>query len=80
MRQLACLVLIKSDQKACQWAFLSAMATLQDRAIKEGGNAVVNIHSYYYKKTFSSSTEFECGAGTVMSGVTMVGDVVKLAE
>jgi len=80
MRQLACLVLIKSDQKACQWAFLSAMATLQDRAIKEGGNAVVNIHRYYYKNTFSSSTEFECGAGAVMSGVTMVGDVVKLAE
>lgn len=70
----------KSDEKACQWAFLSAMKTLQERAVREGGNAVVNIHSYYYKNTFSSQTEFECGAGAIMSGVTMVGDVVKLAE
>lgn len=70
----------KSDEKACKWAFLSAMVTLQDRAIAEGGNAVVNIHSYYYKNEFSSETEFECGAGAIMSGVTMVGDVVVLAE
>lgn len=70
----------KSDDEACQWAFLSAMRTLQDRAVREGGNAVVNIHSYYYKNTFSSETEFECGAGAIMAGVTMVGEVVKLAE
>jgi len=70
----------KSDQKACQWAFLGAMKTLQGRARTEGGNAVVNIHSYYYKKEYSSTTDFECGAGAVMSGVTMVGTVVRLAE
>jgi len=70
----------KSDQKACQWAFLSAMVSLQSRAIAEGGNAVINIHSNYNRREFSSATEFECGAGAIMSGVTMVGDVVKLAE
>ncbi len=70
----------KSDQKACKWAFLSAMVTLQDRAIDEGGNAVVNIRSNYNRNDFSSTTEFECGAGAVMAGVSMVGDVVKLAE
>lgn len=70
----------KSDEKACKWAFLSAMVTLQDRAIAEGGNAVVNIHSFYYKNEFSSATEFECGAGAIMAGVTMIGDVVMLAE
>jgi len=70
----------KSDQKACKWAFLSAIVTLQDRAIEEGGNAVVNIRSNYDRNDFSSSTEFECGAGAVMAGVSMVGDVVKLAE
>ncbi|MDX2413027.1 MAG: excinuclease ABC subunit A [Woeseiaceae bacterium] len=70
----------KSDQKACQWAFLSAMAVLQQRAVREGANAVINIRSYYYKKDFSSATEFECGAGNIMAGVTMVGDVVTLAE
>lgn len=70
----------KSDQKACQWAFLSAMAVLQQRAVREGGNAVINIRSYYYKNEFSSATEFECGAGNVVAGVTMVGDVVRLAK
>ena len=70
----------KSDQKACQWAFLAAMKTLQGRARNEGGNAVVNIHSYYYKNEYSSTTDFECGAGNIMSGVTMVGTVVTLAE
>ncbi len=70
----------KSDQKACQWAFLSAMVTLQNRAMAEGGNAVVNIHSIYLKHEFSSTTEFECGAGALMAGVTMVGDVVQLSK
>lgn len=70
----------KSDQKACQWAFLSAMTVLQARAVREGGNAVINIRSNYYRNEFTSATEFECGAGNVMAGVTMVGDVVKLAK
>jgi len=70
----------RSDEKACKWAFLSAMKTLQERAIREGGDAVVNIHSFYFKNKFVSATEFECGAGATVAGVTMIGDVVKLAE
>jgi len=70
----------KSDEKACNWAFLSAMIALQDRAISMGGDAVINIHSYYYKNEFTSATEFECGAGAAIAGVTMVGDIVKLAD
>ena len=70
----------KSDRRACSWAFLSAMVSLQDRALAEGGDAVVNIRSYYKKHDFSSATEFECGAGAVVAGVTLVGEVVKLAK
>lgn len=70
----------KSDQEACKWAFLSAMISLQDRAIAEGGNAVVNIRSFYKKRDFTSATEFECGAGAMVAGVALVGDVVKLAD
>ena len=70
----------KSDQKACKWAFLSAMISLQERAVAEDGNAVVNIRSYYKKHDFSSATEFECGAGAMVAGVTLVGEVVKLVE
>jgi len=70
----------KSDEKACEWAFLSAIRSLQDRAVSEGGNAVINIHSFYFQNKFVSATEYECGAGTAVAGVTMIGDVVRLAE
>ncbi|WP_308364458.1 MULTISPECIES: excinuclease ATPase subunit [unclassified Microbulbifer] len=68
----------KSDTEACRWVFLSAMIALQDRARREGGNAVVNIRSYYKKNEINSPTEFECGAGAVMAGVTLKGEVVTL--
>ncbi len=70
----------KSDKRACQWAFASAMKTLRQRAIKEGGDAVVNIRSNYKNTLTSSSTNFKCGAGSVMAGVTLVGDVVSLSK
>ncbi|MGB2742542.1 MAG: excinuclease ABC subunit A [Cognaticolwellia sp.] len=70
----------KSDKEACQWAFASAMKTFKKRALKEGGNAVINIRSNYKGTMTSSETTFKCGAGTIMAGVTLVGDVVKLEE
>lgn len=70
----------KSDKEACQWAFLSALLSFQDRIASEGGNAVINLRSYYKKGDFRSETEFECGNGAIMAGVTFVGDVVTLAE
>lgn len=68
----------KSDKKACQWAFASAMKSLKERAIREGGNAVVNIKSNYKSNLTSSDTSFKCGAGAIMAGVTLVGEVVEL--
>lgn len=70
----------KSDKQACGWAFLSALLVLQSRAIQEGGNAVVNIRSNYRNNEVESETEFECGAGAVMAGVALKGDVVKLGK
>lgn len=70
----------KSDEKACEWAFLSAVKTLQERAVSEGGNAVINIYSFYYKNKFVSDTQYECGAGATVAGVTLVGEVVTLAD
>ena len=67
----------KSDKEGCEWAFLSAMLSLKERALAEGGNAVVNIQSYYKKNEFSSATEYECGAGAFVGGVTLRGTVVK---
>ncbi len=70
----------KSDDQACQWAFLSALLALQDRAQREGGNAVINIASNYKHKTVKSNTEYECHAGNILAGVALKGDVVKLAQ
>jgi len=68
----------KTDKEGCEWAFLSAMISFKERALREGGNAVVNIQSYYKKNEFSSTTEYECGAGAIMGGVTFRGTVVKM--
>lgn len=67
----------KSDEKACQWAFLSAVKQLQERAVSEGATKVGNIVSYYKKKTFKSSTKYECHAGHIIGGVALKGDIVK---
>ena len=70
----------KSDEKACNWAFLSAMVALERRAKQLGANAVVNIVSYYQKIEMSSTTQFECHAGAIIAGVALKGDFVKIAE
>ncbi|QIM62083.1 excinuclease ABC subunit A [Pasteurellaceae bacterium Orientalotternb1] len=67
----------KTDEKACQWAFLSAVKKFQERAAKEGGTKVGNLVSYYKKKEYSSTTKYECHAGHSIAGVALKGDVVK---
>ena len=67
-----------ADHSTRQRAFLSAMLSLQARAVQEGGNAVIKITSYYKRNVFSSTSEFECGAGALMVGVALRGEVVKL--
>lgn len=68
---------MKSDEEACEWVMLSALKALQERAVREGMDAVVNIESNYKKRHFASETEFECGAGQVMAGVALKGTLVK---
>lgn len=69
----------KSDDVACNWAFLSALVQLEQKAIELGANAVVNVVSYYKKNASSSQTEYECHAGGLMAGVALKGDFVKVA-
>jgi len=68
----------KSPEQSCNWAFLSAMLKLKARAQQLGANAVVNIVSNYRNIENSSTTEFECHDGAVMTGVALKGDFVKL--
>ena len=70
----------KSDKKACEWVFLSALLQLQERARNLNANAVIKIKSNYKHQEFVSETEFECGAGHIMAGVALKGRIVKLAE
>jgi len=68
----------KSDPQACEWVFLSAVIALQERARKEGGNAVINIVSNYKNIVTSSESEYVCGAGALIAGVALKGRVVNL--
>lgn len=68
----------KTDKQACEWAFLSAMKSLRERAQREGANAVVNIRSNYRNATSSSADTFKCGSGALMSGVALLGDIVEI--
>lgn len=70
----------KNDVTACNWAFLSAILALQNRARVLGGNAVVNVVSYYNKNQLKHPEGFECHAGAIVAGVTMKGDVVRIAD
>jgi len=70
----------KSDEGACQWAMLAALKALQERAIKEGANAVVNIKSNLENTEYSSENEFQCAAGAMVAGVALKGRIVKLQK
>lgn len=67
----------RDDKVACERAFLSAVLSLQERARKMGGNAVINIASNYRNVPTSSATQYMCGAGTIMAGVALMGRVVR---
>jgi len=70
----------KSDVEACNWTMLSALMELQSRARRDGGNAVINIKSYYKKKIFESRDLYECACGGLMNGVALTGDVVRVKK
>jgi uncharacterized protein YbjQ (UPF0145 family) len=68
----------KSDQDGCDQAFLSAIISLQERAKKEGGDAVVDIKSVTKGNNMESDTEYGCLAGALVIRVSLEGHVVKL--
>jgi hypothetical protein len=70
----------RPDEDACRWTMISALKQLHDRALEEGGNAVINIVSYYRQQVFSSDTLYECHAGAVIAAVALRGDVVTLPK
>ena len=70
----------KSADTSCKWVFISAILSLQAKAAVQGGNAVVNIHSFYKKNQMFSEEKYECHDGKNVSGVALKGTVVRLDE
>lgn len=68
----------KSDESACRTAMLSALIQLKERAQADGGNAAVNIISFYKKNPYSSTDQYECHAGGVIAGVALKADIAKV--
>ena len=67
----------RANEVACKRAFLSAAISLQQRAIKMGGNAVIGIKSDYDNRKTSSDITYVCGSGMLMSAVALIGTVVR---
>ena len=70
----------KSAQQACDRAFVSALMALQDRAVREGGNAVIDIYTITKDKTFESAEEYSCIKGGFVTNVALMGTVATIAK
>jgi uncharacterized protein YbjQ (UPF0145 family) len=68
----------KSDEEACQIAFLSAVIALQTRAQAVGADAVIDVRSTTRHQNLESATQYRCAAGNVVANVVLVGRMVKL--
>ncbi len=71
---------MKEKVDACEWAFASAIVSLQRHALEHDANAVVEITSNIKNRTNPSNTEYDCLTGSMMVNVAFRGRVVKLAK
>jgi len=70
----------KTDEAACEIAFLSAVIALQSRAEREGADAVIEIKSITNTDELASTTQYRCSAGNVVANVVLTGRMVRLAK
>jgi len=70
----------ESDQQWCKSAALGALSELRDEAKTRGGDAVVDIHSFYHEAPIPDKTKYECHAGGTGGHVELQGTIVKLAK
>jgi len=71
---------LKGPRPSCDWVFISAVLGLQQKAMELGGDAVINIHSYYKEIEMSDESVYECHDGKNVSRVVLRGTVVRLEE
>ena len=70
----------QSDTDACGRTFVTALKSLQQRALSEGGNAVINIVSVTKDMPYENAKQFRCIAGGIIVHVALEGDVVVLED
>ena len=68
----------KSDERACDIAFLSAIIALQKRAQKEGGNAVIDVYSITKDVVYENAENYSCLAGNIVVNVALKGKVATI--
>lgn len=70
----------KEASNACAHALASALIALQERAEREGGNAVINIMSNIQNREESSTSEYSCLVGSIMVNVALKGTVATIKK
>jgi hypothetical protein len=65
----------ESDRRTCREAFRLALVDFANQARRKGGNAVVNIVSFYGGVEMASLSEYECHAGYTRSVVELKGNI-----
>ncbi len=66
------------DDALCASVFVEAVQELQQRATKEGGNAVVEIHSNWKDDETASDSTYVCAKGSAYIGVALKATVVRV--
>lgn len=68
----------KSIEGACDVAFVSALISLQERAVREGGNAVIDIYSVTKDEDYENPEKYRCISGFAVANVALKGTVASL--
>lgn len=70
--------MFRSDEEACQVAFLSAVIALQKQAQALGASAIIDIRSNTGGPESASAITYKCAAGAAVARVNLTGTYVKL--
>ena len=70
--------MFRSDEEACQVAFLSGLIALQKQAQSMGANAIIGIKTNTGANSTDSSDTYVCAAGATVARVNVTGSYVRL--
>jgi hypothetical protein len=71
-------VIPREDEPTCRDAMRQALADLTQKAHTKGGNAIVEVSSFYNRLEMRSNDVYECHAGMTRAVVELKGKVIRL--